>query len=118
MRDKGTDRPFSHPLTGETAPGTYLCAGCSAPLFDSDSKFDSHCGWPSFSKPVDGKVGGPPGAAIAETVDSSMGMRRVEVTCSSCGGHIGHVFSGERGPGTLRYCANGTSLKHVPATKK
>jgi len=97
------ERPFSGPLTQNHETGNYHCAGCGALLFFSGAKFDSGCGWPSFTIPADSK-------AISEHEDLSFGMRRIEVTCSRCGGHLGHVFPDGPRPTGLRYCINSASL--------
>lgn len=106
LREKGTERAFTGPLTYNHETGSYNCAGCGALLFMSGSKFESGCGWPSFVIPADSK-------AINEHEDLSYGMRRVEVTCARCGGHLGHVFPDGPGPTGLRYCINSASLNFV-----
>jgi peptide-methionine (R)-S-oxide reductase len=106
LRMHGTERAGESKLNGEKRPGKYLCAGCGATLFDSATKYESGSGWPSFYKPVEG--------AIGTTVDTSYGMRRVEVHCGNCGGHLGHVFPDGPRPTGERYCMNGVALKFQP----
>jgi len=107
LREKGTERAFTGEYTNTKTPGTYLCAACGQELFGSDSKFDSHCGWPSYYEPL--KEG-----AVDEHEDHSYGMSRTEVTCSRCGGHLGHVFPDGPNPTGLRYCINSASIKLDP----
>jgi peptide-methionine (R)-S-oxide reductase len=109
LRKAGTERPFVGEYTDTTTTGVYECRACGAELFRSDTKFASHCGWPSFFTPLAGD-------AVIERTDHSGGMRRTEVVCATCHSHLGHVFAGE-GYGTptdLRYCINSISLKLVP----
>ncbi|MCC7296952.1 MAG: peptide-methionine (R)-S-oxide reductase MsrB [Bacteroidia bacterium] len=104
LRQKGTERPFTSEYETLWDTGTYVCKACGAELFTSNTKFDAHCGWPSFYKSIDK-------SAVKEVVDSSHGMVRTEVVCAQCGGHLGHVFDdGYEQPTGLRYCINGVSL--------
>ncbi|WP_439534278.1 peptide-methionine (R)-S-oxide reductase MsrB [Polymorphobacter sp.] len=107
LRHEDTERPFTSPLNKEKRAGTFVCAGCDLPLFNSSTKFESGTGWPSFWKPLDN--------AIGTTTDTSMFMTRTEVHCRRCGSHLGHVFDDGPRPTGLRYCMNGLALKFIPA---
>jgi peptide-methionine (R)-S-oxide reductase len=107
MRHEGTERAFTSPLNKEKRKGTFACAGCDLPLFSSDTKFESGTGWPSFYAPL-------PGAVETKT-DRSFFIKRTEVHCSRCLGHLGHVFDDGPRPTGLRYCMNGVALKFEPA---
>ena len=107
LRKHGTERAGTSPLDHEARAGTFRCSGCGQPLFASDTKFDSGTGWPSFFKPLPGAVG--------TREDRSLFTRRMEVHCSRCGGHLGHVFPDGPEPTGERYCMNGVALKFEPA---
>jgi len=106
LRERGTEPKFSGEFLDQKADGSYACAGCGATLFDADTKFDSGSGWPSFYDAVDGAVELEP--------DTRHGMRRTEVLCADCGGHLGHVFEDGPDPTGERYCINSVALEFDP----
>jgi peptide-methionine (R)-S-oxide reductase len=107
LRRQGTERPFSSPFLTDKRDGTFRCAGCGNPLFESGTKFESGTGWPSFTEAIPG--------AVRTIEDRSHGMVRTEVQCANCGGHLGHLFpDGPRQAGGLRYCMNGCALDLAP----
>ena len=110
LRQEGTERAFTSPLNDEKREGMFSCAGCGKSLFDAGSKFDSGTGWPSFFEPVDPQ-------AVSEHVDRKLFMKRTEVRCADCGGHLGHVFPDGPQPTGLRYCMNGVALDFEPNDK-
>jgi len=108
LRQSATERPFSSPLLNEHRSGVFACAGCDHGLFSSETKFESGTGWPSFWAPLHDN-------AVGTNQDSSLGMTRVEVHCSGCGGHLGHVFNDGPKVTGLRYCMNGVAMTFKPA---
>ena len=102
LREKGTETAFTGKYNDHFEQGIYLCAGCGTELFESSSKFNSHCGWPAFDEAKDNKV--------MEVKDATHGMIRVEILCTNCGGHLGHVFPDGPTETRLRYCVNSLSL--------
>jgi peptide-methionine (R)-S-oxide reductase len=110
IEQKGTERAFTGEYNQFKGNGTFVCRRCNAPLYHSTDKFDSGCGWPSFDDEIPG--------AVQRHVDNSFGMRRVEITCANCEGHLGHVFEGERMTAkNVRHCVNSLSIRFVAATE-
>ena len=102
LREQGTEAPFSGKLNDQYSDGTYLCKGCNAPLYKSEHKFDSHCGWPSYDRAIDG--------ALEHKPDRSLGTIRTEIVCAKCGGHQGHVFEDGYTETGQRFCVNSASI--------
>ena len=109
LREKGTERAFTGKYDGHFEEGVYNCAGCGTQLFESETKYRSGCGWPAFYDSIPG--------AIEEHEDNTLGMRRIEITCSKCDGHLGHVFNDGPKPTGLRYCVNSVSMDFQPSKK-
>lgn len=105
LREKGTEFPFTGKFNDHFEKGTYLCKGCGSPLYQSDSKFDSHCGWPSYDQSIEGSLEMIP--------DHSGGILRTEIVCANCGGHQGHVFNDGPTKTGLRYCVNSASINFI-----
>jgi len=110
LREKATERPFTGEYYKNFKKGVYVCAACGNPLFNSDAKFDSECGWPSFDQAIQ--------KSVIYKEDNTLGMERVEVMCANCGGHLGHVFDdGPQKTTGKRFCTNSVSIKFIPAAK-
>ncbi|RPH07310.1 MAG: peptide-methionine (R)-S-oxide reductase [bacterium TMED46] len=110
LREKGTERAFTGEYDGHFEDGIYVCAGCGHKLFDSETKYRSGCGWPAFFQAMP--------ESVEESEDNSYGMRRIEITCSKCDGHLGHVFNDGPQPSGVRYCINSVSMDFKPKEDK
>ena len=110
LREKGTERAFTGKYDGYFSDGNYFCAGCGNKLFESETKYRSGCGWPAFYEALP--------ESVQETEDKSYGMKRTEITCSKCDGHLGHVFNDGPNPTGLRYCINSVSIDFQPSDKE
>ena len=110
LREKGTERAFTGEYDGHFEEGMYVCAGCGNDLFESDTKYRSGCGWPAFYDALP--------ESVEETEDNNFGMKRIEITCSKCESHLGHVFNDGPNPTGLRYCINSVSMDFEPSDKE
>lgn len=110
LRNKGTERPFTETFAKNQESGSYHCGACNKLLFESESKFDSGCGWPAFDRSVEG--------SIEYVKDTSFGMQRIEIRCTDCGSHLGHIFNDGPTPTGQRYCVNSLSINFTDQTKE